>query len=103
MLAAMRDDRLAQAADRVHELARSLVASAAAARRELAALEGALTGAVGAGGDWALSADLDAARLVAIELADAGSGRDEVARHLRGTFGGLPGASVDGVLADVFG
>jgi DNA invertase Pin-like site-specific DNA recombinase len=87
------DDRLARAAARVHELARELVASAASAQRDAAALQGTLE----RGRD---STDLDAARLVAIELADAGGSREEVHRHLRASFGLR---SLEGVLDDVFG
>jgi hypothetical protein len=96
----MDDDRLARAAERVHELAQSLVRSAAAARLEVTALEGVLAGPAL---DRAAGADLDAARLVAIELADAGGSRGEVAHHLRLTYGDLAPARLDGVLADVFG
>jgi hypothetical protein len=96
----MDDHSLALAAQRVHELAESLVRSAAAARREVAALQGALAGPPL---DGAAGADLDAARLVAIELADAGGSRGEVAQHLRLSYGGLAPARLDGVLADVFG
>jgi hypothetical protein len=96
----MDDPRLARAAARVHELAQSLVRCAAAARREVAALEGMLPGPPL---EVAASVDLDSARLVALELADAGGTRGEVAHHLRLSFGGLAPARLDGVLADVFG
>jgi hypothetical protein len=96
----MEDYSLARAAERVHELAQSLVRSLAAARREVTALEGVLAGPAL---DGPAGADLDAARLVAIELADAGGSRGEVAHHLRLTYGGLAPARLDGVLADVFG
>jgi hypothetical protein len=100
----MEDPGLARAAERVHELAQSLVRSAAAAHREVAALEGALGGPLGGPPlDAAAVVDLDSARLVAIELADAGGTRGEVAHHLRVSFGGLAPARLDGVLADVFG
>ena len=106
MLAFLMDSRtLAQAAERVHRLAQSLVEGVAAARREVTALEGALghPATAVAVPDGPLGLDLDAVRLVALELADQGSGRDEVARQLRGSYSGLAGASLDGVLADVFG
>jgi hypothetical protein len=51
----------------------------------------------------ALPGDIDAARLIAIELADGGSSREEVERHLRTRCGGLPGDGLEGVLDDVFG
>jgi hypothetical protein len=120
--------RLAQAAARVHELARALVASAEAARQEATALERAIAErrrapepppvarpaphiprpparppAVTSPPNGALPGDIDAARLIAIELADGGSSREEVERHLRARFGGLPGDGLEGVLDDVFG
>jgi hypothetical protein len=97
---AMEDHTLARAAERVHALAQSLVRGVAAARREATALERVLAGPAL---DGAAGADLDVARLVAIELADAGSSRGEVAHHLRLAYGGLAPVRLDGVLADVFG
>ena len=92
-------DPLARAAGRVHEAARALVLGAEAARREAAALEEALARTDVVAGDGA-GADLDAARLVAIELADTGRNREEVERHLRTAFA-IDG--MEGVLEDVFG
>jgi hypothetical protein len=93
------DDSLVRAAARVHELACALVEGAEAAGREAAALEEALARAGRVAGDGA-RVDLDVARLVAIELADAGRSREEVGRHLRTAFAI---AGVEGVLEDVFG
>jgi hypothetical protein len=113
--------RLAQAAARVHELARALVASAQAARQEATALERALderrrpspppapapvppaARPETSSPNGTLPGDIDAARLIAIELADGGSSREEVERHLRARFGGLAGDGLQGVLDDVFG
>ena len=93
------DDRLVRAAGRVQDLARELVAGAAAARRDVAMLAEALERRRN-DSPAGLSTDLDAARLVAIELADAGGSREEVERHLRSSFALR---SLDGVLEDVFG
>ena len=46
------------------------------------------------------AADLDEARLVALEMAVSGRSREEVERHLLGAYGG---SDTDAVLADVFG
>jgi hypothetical protein len=93
------DDRLVQAAGRVQDLARELVARAAAAQRDVTALQGVLERSRDSA-PAGVSTDLDAARLVAIELADAGGSREEVARHLRTSFSLR---SLEGVLDDVFG
>jgi hypothetical protein len=46
------------------------------------------------------AADLDSARLVALEMAVAGRSREEVERHLRDSYAG---PDTGAVLADVFG
>ena len=103
--------RVAQA-QRVRDLAEDALARADAARHGLEDLLAAverLRGELASNGDGprtagatatARVATVDEARLVALEMAMAGCGRDEVAAHLHGAYGG---SDVGAVLADVFG
>jgi hypothetical protein len=123
-------ERLVRAAARVRAVADEVAREADAARREAEALHATLRApasaadapAIAPGQPAALGptpvsfptaapgpgaapspppgAQLDAARLVAIELADAGRARAEVERHLRAAF---PLAPPEPILDDVFG
>lgn len=93
--------------ERVRELADEALAHADAARATLedllAAVERLRVALVERSEDVAPEDSpiaLDAARLVAIEMAVAGHGREEVGRHLHETYGG---PDVEEVLDDVFG
>jgi hypothetical protein len=88
-----------QRAQRLLALADAAVERADEARRAIEELLAEIAVARGAP-DGPIGTRLDAARLAAIELAVAGRSRDEVARHVRSTYGV---ADVEPLLDDVFG